>query len=61
MLGESSGIDKCLIPETTSPSISSEPHPYDIGLYVGKSLPNEEKLDVLNNIWDPNPGFVFPA
>lgn len=60
---ESFRSDKCivLIPEASTSSSSSEPHAYDIGVYVGKDLSNEKKLDVLNNVWEPNPGFVFPT
>lgn len=36
-------------------------HPYDIGVFAGKDVPNEKKLDVLNNVWVPDPEFVFPT
>ncbi|KAL4134765.1 hypothetical protein QTP88_006480 [Uroleucon formosanum] len=36
---------------------------YDIGLYVNYvgSLPNEEKVSILNNVWTPDPNFIFPT
>ncbi|CAI6354666.1 unnamed protein product [Macrosiphum euphorbiae] len=41
-----------------SKSINSK---YDIGLYVNHvdSLPNEEKVSILNNVWTPDPNSFF--
>lgn len=33
---------------------------YDIGLYIGKHLSDEEKLLILKNAWTPTVGYAFP-
>jgi hypothetical protein len=43
-----------------SQSINSK---YDIGFYVNYvgSLTNEAKVSILNNVWTPDPKFIFPT
>ncbi|KAL4132322.1 hypothetical protein QTP88_009494 [Uroleucon formosanum] len=47
-------------PKDLSKPINSK---YDIGLFVNyiDSLPNEEKVSILNNVWTPDPNFIFPT
>lgn len=47
--------DEC---ESGPQSVTS--HPYDIGLFSEDSTCEDKKLDILKNVWEPNPAFVFP-